>query len=42
MHGTFAVMDESEKEEYRANIMQVKEWAEKSLSAVETVNGIGV
>lgn len=41
MHGAFAVMGESEKEEYRANIMQVKEWAEKSLSAMETVNGIG-
>lgn len=41
MHGTFAMMDEREKEEYRANVMQVREWAEKSMNALDSVNGIG-
>lgn len=37
MHGTFATMDDMQRDEYRANVMQVKEWAEKSLTALETV-----
>lgn len=37
MHGTFATMDDIQLEEYRANVLQVKEWAEKSLKAMETV-----
>lgn len=37
MHGTFAMMDDIQRDEYRANVMQVKEWAEKSLTALETV-----
>lgn len=37
MHGTFATMDDIQRDEYRANVMQVKEWAEKSLTALETV-----
>lgn len=41
MHGTFAMMDDIQREEYRANVMQVKEWADKSLKALDSVNGIG-
>ena len=41
MHGTFATMDDIQLEEYRANVLQVKEWAEKSLKAMNTVNGNG-
>ena len=41
MHGTFATMDDIQLEEYRANALQVKEWAEKSLKAMNTVNGNG-
>lgn len=37
MHGTFATMDNRQREEYREIILQVKEWAEKSLTALETV-----
>ena len=37
MHGTFAMMDEEQREAYRANVMQVAEWAGKSLTALETV-----
>lgn len=37
MHGTFAMMDDIQRDEYRANVMQVKEWVEKSLAALETV-----
>lgn len=41
MHGAFAAMETEELELYRADVLQVKEWAEKSLKAMETVNGIG-
>ena len=41
MHGAFAVMDGKEREDYRANVLQVKEWAEKSLEAIEAVSGNG-
>ncbi len=41
MHSAFATMSAEEREEYRANILQIREWAEKSLLAVETVNGNG-
>lgn len=37
MHSTFAVMDTEEREQYRASILQIKDWADKSLSAVDTV-----
>lgn len=42
MHGGFAAMDNAELNEYRANVLQVLEWAEKSLQAIETVNVKGV
>lgn len=41
MHTAFATMDSMEREEYLANVMQVKEWADKSLKALDSVNGIG-
>ena len=41
MHGTFATMDNRQREEYREIILQVKDWAEKSLEALETIDGIG-
>ena len=41
MHSAFATMDALEREDYRANVQQVKEWAEKSLVAIDTVSGIG-
>ena len=41
MHGAFAAMNDMEREEYRACVEQVMEWAEKSLKAIETVRGIG-
>ena len=41
MHHAFATMDALEREDYRANVQQVKEWAEKSLAAIDTVSGIG-
>lgn len=41
MHGTFSMMDEIEKDEYRACVAQIREWAEKSTAALETVSGIG-
>ena len=41
MHGTFATMDNRQREEYREIILQVKDWAEKSLDALETIDGIG-
>lgn len=41
MHSTFALMGAEEREGWRAVILQVKEWAEKSLKAVETINGVG-
>ena len=37
MHRTFAAMENTQLEEYRVNVLQVKEWAEKSLTALETV-----
>ncbi len=42
MHGAFSMMDNRELEDYRACIRQVMDWAEKSLKAVEAVNGRGV
>lgn len=41
MHGAFATMDGTEREEYRANIMQVVEWARKSLEAMNTFSAEG-
>ncbi|MBQ9252266.1 MAG: DUF3102 domain-containing protein [Clostridia bacterium] len=42
MHGAFATMAEEEREIYRHGILMVKDWAEKSLNAVEAVDGSGV
>lgn len=42
MHATFAAMLEEEREEYLANVMRIREWAEKSMDALETVTGGGV
>lgn len=41
MHGTFATMDNRQREEYREIILQVKDWADRSLEALETIDGIG-
>ena len=41
MHVSFAMMDGRELENYRESILQVKDWAAKSMEALETVNGIG-
>lgn len=41
MHTSFSTMDAIERENYRANILQVKAWADKSLEALDTVDGIG-
>lgn len=37
MHGTFATMDAVSRDTYSAYVMQVKEWAEKSLAALDTI-----
>lgn len=42
MSGTFATMDDIQLEEYRANVLQVMEWADKSLRAMATVSGGGI
>lgn len=42
MHSTFAMMENAELEEYRANVLQVMEWADKSLRAMATVSGGGI
>ena len=41
MHATFATMDAEERERYRACILQVFEWAEKSMGAIEAVTTEG-
>ena len=41
MHGTFATMDNRQREEYREIVLQVKDWADRSLEALETIDGIG-
>lgn len=41
MHGTFSTMDNRQREEYREIVLQVKDWADKSLEALETIDGIG-